>query len=126
MQFSRSNLQLEWLNAMNNDLEEACRLLHSCLEWDNGGERDYTNIVAFLNRVESRLIYTSVDKDKMITVSVPKSRPSDESYELVVNLNKDGFPIAEHTICNHSGCRGHVSHPCEGCGRQWSTLGGRR
>jgi len=25
---------------------------------------------------------------------------------------KDGQP------CNHPGCRNHISHPCEGCGRQ--------
>jgi hypothetical protein len=21
--------------------------------------------------------------------------------------------------CSHPGCRNHVTHPCEGCGRQW-------
>ena len=21
--------------------------------------------------------------------------------------------------CDHPGCKSHVSHPCEGCGRQW-------
>ena len=21
--------------------------------------------------------------------------------------------------CDHPGCENHVSHPCEGCGRQW-------
>jgi hypothetical protein len=33
-------------------LKEACALLHSCLEWDNGGERDYGKIVEFLNKAE--------------------------------------------------------------------------
>ena len=37
---------------MNEDLKEACDLLHACLEWDNGGERDYEKIVEFLNRIE--------------------------------------------------------------------------
>jgi hypothetical protein len=22
--------------------------------------------------------------------------------------------------CTHKGCKSHVTHPCEGCGRQWS------
>ena len=33
-------------------LREACLLLHACLEWDNGVERDYEKIVEFLNKVE--------------------------------------------------------------------------
>lgn len=37
-----------------DDLKQACDLLHSCLEWDNGGERDYDKIVEFLNRVEKK------------------------------------------------------------------------
>ena len=24
--------------------------------------------------------------------------------------------------CKHPGCKSHVSHPCEGCGRQWGTM----
>lgn len=24
--------------------------------------------------------------------------------------------------CDHPGCKSHVSHPCEGCGRQWGTI----
>ena len=36
-------------------LKTACDLLHSCLEWDNGGERDYEKIVAFLNEQRVRL-----------------------------------------------------------------------
>ena len=24
--------------------------------------------------------------------------------------------------CKHPGCKSHVSHPCEGCGRQWGTI----
>jgi hypothetical protein len=35
-------------------LKEACGLLHICLEWDNGGERDYDKIIEFLNRVEGK------------------------------------------------------------------------
>lgn len=27
--------------------------------------------------------------------------------------------------CDHLGCMSHVSHPCEGCGRQWGQLGGK-
>ena len=23
--------------------------------------------------------------------------------------------------CKHPGCKSHVSHPCEGCGKQWSA-----
>jgi arabinogalactan endo-1,4-beta-galactosidase len=30
-------------------LKEAVNLLSSCLEWNNGGERDYNNICAFIN-----------------------------------------------------------------------------
>ena len=24
--------------------------------------------------------------------------------------------------CQHPGCQNHVTHPCEGCGRQWNAL----
>jgi len=34
---------------LKSQLNTATELLHSCLEWDNGGERDYEKIVAFLN-----------------------------------------------------------------------------
>ncbi len=39
---------------VDKDLKEACDLLHSCLEWDNGGERSYDKIVEFLNKVEGK------------------------------------------------------------------------
>ena len=45
----------EWLRlvaeseSLKTQLDTAKELLHSCLEWDNGGERDYEAIVAFLN-----------------------------------------------------------------------------
>jgi hypothetical protein len=35
-------------------LREACALLHCCLEWDNGGERELENIIEFLNKVEGK------------------------------------------------------------------------
>jgi len=34
---------------LKSQLNTATELLHGCLEWDNGGERDYEAIVAFVN-----------------------------------------------------------------------------
>ena len=34
---------------LKSQLNTATELLHDCLEWDNGGERDYEAIVAFVN-----------------------------------------------------------------------------
>ena len=34
---------------LKSQLNTATELLRSCLEWDNGGERDYEAIVAFVN-----------------------------------------------------------------------------
>jgi len=51
-------------------LAEALELLHSCLEWDNGGEREYEKIVAFLNQ---SLNYGSKKEDKHFLFSFLKS-----------------------------------------------------
>lgn len=37
------------VDKLKQKLESACTLLHYCLEWDNGGERRYEDIVKFLN-----------------------------------------------------------------------------
>lgn len=39
-------------NELESKLQEACELLHFCLEWDNGGDREYERIVKFLNENE--------------------------------------------------------------------------
>jgi hypothetical protein len=30
------------------------------------------------------------------------------------------FKYLEDEPCTHPGCRSHISHPCEVCGRQWN------
>jgi hypothetical protein len=40
---------LEQYETLVTLLRDAEKLLNSCLEWDNGGERDYDAIVHFLN-----------------------------------------------------------------------------
>lgn len=39
-----------------------------------------------------------------------KEEGMDENNEMIV-VYKDGEE------CNHTGCKNHVTHPCEGCGR---------
>ena len=43
---------LEQRNKARVELRKASRLLHDCLEWDNGGERSYQAIVDFLNETD--------------------------------------------------------------------------
>ena len=35
---------------LKNTIKEACELLEFCLEWDNGGEREYNKIINFINK----------------------------------------------------------------------------
>lgn len=44
--------------------------------------------------------------DQGMTPDIPQA----ESYP---RQKEDVIP------CKHPGCKSHVSHPCEGCGRQW-------
>lgn len=30
-------------------------------------------------------------------------------------------PIVSLVPCSHPGCQNHVTHPCEGCGKQWGS-----
>ena len=38
---------------------------------------------------------------------------------IMLDVDAD-FGAARHAPCSHPGCRSHVSHPCEVCGRQWA------
>jgi len=31
------------------------------------------------------------------------------------------FKYLEDEPCTHPGCKSHITHPCEGCGKQWGT-----
>ncbi len=41
---------------------------------------------------------------------------------VVVHVQSDiGMEEAPVGPCTHPGCMSHVTHPCEGCGRQWGS-----
>lgn len=64
---------------------------------------------------EQQDVYSSIKYDNMsvaVAFFITKSLlPKLESCKT--------SPDSQSTPCLHPGCMSHVTHPCEGCGRQW-------
>lgn len=43
------------IGRLKSALQEACDLLHHCLEWDDGGERSYEAICSFVNKHDKHI-----------------------------------------------------------------------
>ena len=44
-----------------------------------------------------------------------------EVFDKYKHLEGDMWKAIRAAQCKHPGCKRHVSHPCEGCGRQWGV-----
>lgn len=44
-----------------------------------------------------------------------------ERYRPFKQVTSENMEIRVGDACEHPGCRSHVTHPCEGCGRQWGV-----
>lgn len=96
----------------------ACDLFHSCLEWDNGGERDYGKIVQFLNdhdvseeaKAKLRWALRAELKDDRYCEGCPAVRYDEDN---IASCNAYAPPI---TLMDgdHAACRGNVPRP-HGC-----------
>lgn len=53
---------------------------------------------------------------RMIIAGRNASRLSDAYYD---GFRDGAAKRREGRPCNHAECKSHVTHPCEGCGRQW-------
>ena len=57
---------------------------------------------------------TAIEDELMSNIRKECDLREDELIvEKLADVYRDSLP------CSHPGCKSHVTHPCEGCGRQW-------